>query len=95
MQFSTITSLFLAALATASAAPPSSSTRGISSSCFQDMVDATGGQVVTFVMTTPDCPALKAYCTHCNGDFNCESDPRCEWCYEHKQFGHNGEMSNN
>ncbi|KAI1290958.1 hypothetical protein F5Y03DRAFT_401044 [Xylaria venustula] len=86
MQFSTITGFFLAALATASAAPSSAS----SSSCFQSMVDATGNNVVTFVMTTPDCPSIKEYCTHCNGDFNCETDPRCEWCWEHKQFGHNG-----
>ncbi|KAI1076206.1 hypothetical protein F5B20DRAFT_594265 [Whalleya microplaca] len=36
---------------------------------------------------TPDCPSIKDYCTHCNGDFNCETDPRCEWCYENDQFG--------
>ncbi|KAH8161783.1 hypothetical protein CIB48_g6460 [Xylaria polymorpha] len=43
--------------------------------------------LVAFIMTEPDCPAIKAYCTHCNGDFNCETDPRCEWCYENHQFG--------
>ncbi|KAI1119032.1 hypothetical protein F5Y14DRAFT_119335 [Nemania sp. NC0429] len=46
--------------------------------------------LVTFVMTEPDCPSLESYCTHCNGDFNCETDPRCEWCYEHDRFPHHG-----
>ncbi|KAI0599038.1 hypothetical protein F4775DRAFT_591825 [Biscogniauxia sp. FL1348] len=37
--------------------------------------------------STPDCNALKQYCTNCNGNFNCETDPGCEWCYEHDGFG--------
>ncbi|KAI0006597.1 hypothetical protein F4779DRAFT_556185 [Xylariaceae sp. FL0662B] len=35
----------------------------------------------------PDCKSIEDYCTHCNGDFNCETDPRCEWCYENDGFG--------
>ncbi|KAI1743230.1 hypothetical protein F4680DRAFT_409583 [Xylaria scruposa] len=49
--------------------------------------------LVTFQMTEPDCPAIESYCTNCNGDFNCETDPRCEWCYEHDKFG--GDKGNN
>ncbi|KAI0548927.1 hypothetical protein F4679DRAFT_289509 [Xylaria curta] len=49
--------------------------------------------LVTFQMTEPDCPAIETYCTHCNGDFNCETDPRCEWCYENHKFG-NGKENN-
>ncbi|KAI3324659.1 hypothetical protein HD806DRAFT_51569 [Xylariaceae sp. AK1471] len=47
--------------------------------------------LVTFIMTEPDCVSLKDYCTNCNDDFNCETDPRCEWCYEHDKFGDNGD----
>ncbi|KAF2967943.1 hypothetical protein GQX73_g5629 [Xylaria multiplex] len=75
MQFSTTLSLFFVALVAAAPSPSHGDadmqTRGL----------------VTFVMTEPNCEALKEYCTHCNGDFNCETDPRCEWCYEHKKFG--------
>ncbi|KAI0466679.1 hypothetical protein F4859DRAFT_497001 [Xylaria cf. heliscus] len=71
MYASAIISVFLAALAAASPYRNSQRERGL----------------VTIIMTEPDCPALKAYCTNCNGDFNCETDPRCEWCYEHGQFG--------
>ncbi|KAI1128750.1 hypothetical protein F5Y10DRAFT_264782 [Nemania abortiva] len=77
MYASTILSLFLAALATAA---PSSSHIG------QGSVETREPGLVTFVMTEPDCPSLKAYCTNCGDDFNCETDPRCEWCYEHGQF---------
>ncbi|KAI1816852.1 hypothetical protein GGS20DRAFT_535774, partial [Poronia punctata] len=64
--------IFLAALTTATAAAlPSPSSH----------------HLVTFVMTEPDCDSLKTYCTSCNGDFNCETDPRCEWCDENDKFG--------
>ncbi|KAI1497009.1 hypothetical protein F5X99DRAFT_413544 [Biscogniauxia marginata] len=36
--------------------------------------------------STPDCKALKEYCTNCQ-DFQCETNPGCEWCYEHDAFG--------
>ncbi|KAI0097932.1 hypothetical protein GGR51DRAFT_455952 [Nemania sp. FL0031] len=55
MYFSTVVSLFLAALATAA---PSSS---------QGNVDARDRGLVTFVMTEPNCPSLESYCTNCNG----------------------------
>ncbi|KAI1259200.1 hypothetical protein F5Y18DRAFT_313384 [Xylariaceae sp. FL1019] len=42
---------------------------------------------VAIIMTTPDCAPLESYCTHCNGDFNCQTDPRCEWCDEMGEFG--------
>ncbi|KAI8622953.1 hypothetical protein F5Y19DRAFT_29555 [Xylariaceae sp. FL1651] len=72
MHFGTIFGLFLAALV--AAAPPhnpGAQRRGL----------------VTIVMSEPDCNEIKDYCTNCNGDFNCESDPRCEWCYENGGFG--------
>ncbi|KAI0877173.1 hypothetical protein GGS24DRAFT_159719 [Hypoxylon argillaceum] len=77
MYFSTIFGLFLAALVTAA---PSSSHSG------QGTIVTQKRGLVTFVMTEPDCPSLKSYCTTCNDDFNCETDPRCEWCYEHDKF---------
>ncbi|KAI0444381.1 hypothetical protein F4803DRAFT_511716, partial [Xylaria telfairii] len=77
MYASTIISIFLAALA---AATPIHNGQG-------DTDAAPKRGLVTFVMTEPNCPVLKEYCTHCNGDFNCETDPRCEWCYEHHMFG--------
>ncbi|KAI1424440.1 hypothetical protein F5Y12DRAFT_715201 [Xylaria sp. FL1777] len=97
MHSSMIFSFFLAALV---AAAPSPNGQG-------NNVDAYKRELVTFVMTEPDCAAIKDYCTHCNGfvstpllippsiptnpregtDFNCETDPRCEWCYTNKQFG--------
>ncbi|KAI0538886.1 hypothetical protein GGR58DRAFT_500673 [Xylaria digitata] len=78
MHFSTTLSFFLAALA-AAAPSPSYNKHGDAEMQKRDFV--------TFVMTEPDCPAIKDYCTHCHGDFNCQTDPRCEWCYKHKKFG--------
>ncbi|KAI0409930.1 hypothetical protein F4802DRAFT_6949 [Xylaria palmicola] len=75
MYFSTVLSLFLAALAAAVPTPG------------QGNADVSKRGLVTFVMTEPDCHAIENYCKHCNGDFNCETDPRCEWCYQHHQFG--------
>ncbi|TGJ84359.1 hypothetical protein E0Z10_g4433 [Xylaria hypoxylon] len=80
MHFSTTLSFFLAALV---AAAPSYNNQG--------NVDTQKRGLVTFIMTEPNCPALKNYCTHCNDDFNCETDPRCEWCYRYKQFGNGNE----
>ncbi|KAI0509082.1 hypothetical protein F5B22DRAFT_649358 [Xylaria bambusicola] len=83
MHFSTILSIFLAALvAAAPTTPPNDSTA--------TNTDTYEPDLVTFVMTVPNCPAIKDYCTHCNGDFNCDTDPRCEWCYHNKQFGTDG-----
>ncbi|KAI0799179.1 hypothetical protein GGR55DRAFT_702231 [Xylaria sp. FL0064] len=79
MQFTTIVALAFAALAAAS---PSAPLKNQGNS-----INAREPKVVTFVMTEPDCDSLKDYCTHCNGDFNCETDPRCEWCYENDKFG--------
>ncbi|KAI8955671.1 hypothetical protein F4801DRAFT_275330 [Xylaria longipes] len=84
MHASTVISVFLAALVAAS--PVRNGQSG-------DVDTQTKRGLVTFVMTEPDCPAIEAYCTHCNGDFNCETDPRCEWCYAHHQFG-NGKGNN-
>ncbi|KAI1347502.1 hypothetical protein F5Y01DRAFT_329616 [Xylaria sp. FL0043] len=81
MQFTTIVALAFAALAAATPSTPLKN-HGSSSS-----INAGEPKLVTFVMTEPDCGSLKDYCTHCNGDFNCETDPRCEWCYENDQFG--------
>ncbi|KAI1756844.1 hypothetical protein F4782DRAFT_283170 [Xylaria castorea] len=77
MYVSTVISVFLAALVAAAPSRRSADERGL----------------VTFQMTEPDCPAIEAYCTHCNGDFNCQTDPRCEWCYAHHKFG-NGKVNN-
>ncbi|KAI1155511.1 hypothetical protein F4825DRAFT_447415 [Nemania diffusa] len=57
MYFSTIFGLFLAALVTAA---PSSSHNG------QGTIVTQKRGLVTFVMTEPDCPSLKSYCTTCN-----------------------------
>ncbi|KAI1279334.1 hypothetical protein F5Y07DRAFT_40457 [Xylaria sp. FL0933] len=80
MQFTTIVALAFAALA---AATPSAPLKNHGSSSIKGREP----NVVTFIMTEPDCDSLKDYCTHCNGDFNCETDPRCEWCYENDKFG--------
>ncbi|KAI0839247.1 hypothetical protein F5Y06DRAFT_266345 [Hypoxylon sp. FL0890] len=32
---------------------------------------------------TPDCSAIEEYCKCLDGDFNCETDPSCEWCRDH------------
>ncbi|GAW25665.1 hypothetical protein SAMD00023353_1002750 [Rosellinia necatrix] len=74
MYTSTILSLFLAALAAAAPSP---------------IEQRRAPKLVTFVMTEPDCPSIEYYCKHCNDDFNCETDPRCEWCYQHDKFGSN------
>ncbi|KAI1361431.1 hypothetical protein F5Y08DRAFT_342682 [Xylaria arbuscula] len=81
MHFTTAVSIFLAALAAAapSSSPPNSGD--------ESTINSHEPELVTFVMTEPNCPAIKDYCTHCNGDFNCQTDPRCEWCYHNKQFG--------
>ncbi|KAI0397418.1 hypothetical protein F5Y17DRAFT_415456 [Xylariaceae sp. FL0594] len=73
----TIIGFFLAALAAAS--PSSRSSTSVAQ-------PRRGDKTVTFVMTEPDCDSLKDYCTSCNGDFTCETDPRCEWCYENDEF---------
>ncbi|KAI1436816.1 hypothetical protein GGR50DRAFT_692781 [Xylaria sp. CBS 124048] len=78
MYFTTILALCLVALATAAPTAPHTN------SC-KTADEATNGRV-TFTMTKPDCPSLLQYCTHCDEDFNCETDPRCEWCYEHGGF---------
>ncbi|GAW11559.1 hypothetical protein ANO14919_009060 [Xylariales sp. No.14919] len=80
MHFTTTLSFFLAALV---AATPYQFSNG------QGNADTQQPGLVTLIMSEPDCPSIKDYCTHCNGDFNCETDPRCEWCYKHKQFGDN------
>ncbi|KAI1177284.1 hypothetical protein F4777DRAFT_577091 [Nemania sp. FL0916] len=72
MHASTILGFFLASLAVAAPAPSSASSRALNE--------------VTFVMTEPDCAKLEHYCKNCNGDFNCETDPRCEWCEENGKF---------
>ncbi|KAI1138104.1 hypothetical protein F5Y05DRAFT_413418 [Hypoxylon sp. FL0543] len=36
--------------------------------------------------STPDCAAIKDYCKCLDADFNCETDPRCEWCREHNAW---------
>ncbi|KAI2641014.1 hypothetical protein GGS21DRAFT_487343 [Xylaria nigripes] len=77
MYFTAILALCLAALGAAVPSPTHN----------DDHSDIADRGVVTFVMSEPDCPSLKDYCTHCNGDFNCETDPRCEWCYDHGGFG--------
>ncbi|CAJ2500764.1 Uu.00g036170.m01.CDS01 [Anthostomella pinea] len=36
----------------------------------------------------PDCAKMEDYCTSCGGeDFDCETNPSCEWCYENHRFG--------
>lgn len=58
MHFSIALSIFVAALA---AAAPSSPPNG------ESIVNPNEPELVTFVMTVPNCPAIKDYCTHCNG----------------------------
>ncbi|KAI1398021.1 hypothetical protein F4819DRAFT_489946 [Hypoxylon fuscum] len=36
---------------------------------------------------TPDCAALEDYCQCHDDDFNCETNPSCEWCREHNAWG--------
>ncbi|KAI1454682.1 hypothetical protein F4805DRAFT_460496 [Annulohypoxylon moriforme] len=34
--------------------------------------------------STPDCTKIQQYCSSCSSDdFNCETDPNCEWCRAH------------
>ncbi|KAI1321969.1 hypothetical protein F5Y16DRAFT_57493 [Xylariaceae sp. FL0255] len=34
-------------------------------------------------MSDPNCTALWDYCSSCDpDDFDCESNPDCEWCFE-------------
>ncbi|KAI1102480.1 hypothetical protein F4804DRAFT_334233 [Jackrogersella minutella] len=42
---------------------------------------------IAAAMTTPDCASLEEYCKCEDGDFNCETDPSCEWCREHNAWG--------
>ncbi|KAI0433858.1 hypothetical protein F5Y09DRAFT_338225 [Xylaria sp. FL1042] len=79
MHFTTIVALAFAALA---AAAPSDSANN------QGSIKAREPKVATFDKSEPDCDKLKDYCTHCNGDFDCETNPSCEWCYENDKFGH-------
>ncbi|KAI1819885.1 hypothetical protein F4861DRAFT_546307 [Xylaria intraflava] len=58
MYVSTILALYLAALGAAAPSPFHGS------GCATDV--SVDGRVI-FTMTQPDCPALKEYCTHCNG----------------------------
>ncbi|KAI0881610.1 uncharacterized protein GGS22DRAFT_192246 [Annulohypoxylon maeteangense] len=33
---------------------------------------------------TPNCTSIQHYCSSCGSeDFDCETDPRCEWCSAH------------
>ncbi|KAK5630435.1 hypothetical protein RRF57_006150 [Xylaria bambusicola] len=132
MQFSTILTIFLVDIAAAVPTTPPNDASTTNTDTYEP-------DLVTFVMTVPNCPAIKDYCTHCNGfvllpipqvpnhkhrpsplsqhrytsittrvsarrdmrepvcsgtttdsssrDFNCQTDPRCEWCYHNKQFG--------
>ncbi|KAI2469596.1 hypothetical protein F4781DRAFT_215652 [Annulohypoxylon bovei var. microspora] len=45
------------------------------------------GVVAAAAEDTPDCAALQHYCESCSGDdFNCETDPNCEWCRAHNAW---------
>ncbi|KAI1205666.1 uncharacterized protein F4807DRAFT_278944 [Annulohypoxylon truncatum] len=36
---------------------------------------------------TPDCTSIEHYCKTCSSDdFNCETDPNCEWCRAHSAW---------
>ncbi|KAI1384239.1 uncharacterized protein F4822DRAFT_64359 [Hypoxylon trugodes] len=35
---------------------------------------------------TPDCTALEEYCKCKTEDFNCQTDPSCEWCRDHNAW---------
>ncbi|KAI1445956.1 hypothetical protein F5Y02DRAFT_96341 [Annulohypoxylon stygium] len=46
--------------------------------------DAHVGDRACNVKRDIDCPSLQHYCTTCSeDDLNCETDPRCEWCFEY------------
>ncbi|KAI1374231.1 hypothetical protein F4677DRAFT_447555 [Hypoxylon crocopeplum] len=32
---------------------------------------------------SPDCDSIKEYCKCTDDDFQCETNPNCEWCREH------------
>ncbi|KAL7620805.1 hypothetical protein AAE478_009803 [Parahypoxylon ruwenzoriense] len=37
----------------------------------------------------PNCTEIEEYCKHCGeDDFQCETNPNCEWCFEHGGFDH-------
>ncbi|KAI1415033.1 hypothetical protein F5Y13DRAFT_187720 [Hypoxylon sp. FL1857] len=36
--------------------------------------------------TTPDCAAIEEYCKCLDGDFDCQTDPSCEWCRDHNAW---------
>ncbi|KAI0203581.1 hypothetical protein F4808DRAFT_457851 [Astrocystis sublimbata] len=76
MYASTVLSIFLAALAAAAPSRNAAAT-----------ANDNDPSVVTFdVGRDPDCSAIKYYCTHCNGNFDCDTDPRCDWCRAHHQI---------
>ncbi|KAI1334594.1 hypothetical protein F5Y15DRAFT_285461 [Xylariaceae sp. FL0016] len=38
-------------------------------------------------LSTPNCSAIQDRCENCpEDDFDCESDPSCEWCFDHDGF---------
>ncbi|KAI8961266.1 hypothetical protein F5Y11DRAFT_348663 [Daldinia sp. FL1419] len=39
---------------------------------------------------TPDCTSIEEYCKCKDDDFQCETNPNCEWCREHNAWGDQG-----
>ncbi|KAI2604191.1 uncharacterized protein GGS25DRAFT_451298 [Hypoxylon fragiforme] len=40
-------------------------------------------QITGAVDNSPDCASLEEYCKCKDDDFQCETNPSCEWCREH------------
>ncbi|KAI1464336.1 uncharacterized protein F4812DRAFT_462751 [Daldinia caldariorum] len=36
---------------------------------------------------SPDCTTIEEYCKCKDDDFQCETNPNCEWCRDHNAWG--------
>ncbi|KAI1479082.1 hypothetical protein F4774DRAFT_410156 [Daldinia eschscholtzii] len=36
---------------------------------------------------SPDCASIEEYCKCKDDDFQCETNPNCEWCRDHNAWG--------
>ncbi|KAI1768142.1 hypothetical protein GGR53DRAFT_462667 [Hypoxylon sp. FL1150] len=70
MQTSSILALALAICGTAIAVPAASPSQ---------IPEAAS---IKLASNTPNCTALVDYCKCTDGDFDCETNPSCEWCEE-------------